>query len=131
MRKALVIGLDCAAPDLLFNKFLHKLPNCKKIKQKGIYGQLESCDLPITIPAWAVMTSGKDPGTLGVYGFRHRTNNSINDIWITTSNHIKEKRIWDYVSLAARAILREYENYRNLSRILDNTYWSNQYVART
>ena len=100
MRKALVIGLDCAAPDLLFNKFLHKLPNFKKIMQKGIYGQLESCDPPITIPAWAVLTSGKDPGTLGVYGFRHRTNNSYNDIWITTSNHIKEKRIWDYVSLA-------------------------------
>lgn len=100
MRKALVIGLDCAAPDLLFNKFRNKLPNFNKIMQKGIYGTLESCDPPITIPAWAVMTSGKDPGTLGAYGFRHRKNNSYNDIWITTSNHIKEKRIWDYVSLA-------------------------------
>ena len=67
MRKALVIGLDCAAPDLLFNKFRNKLPNFERIMKKGRYGALESCDPPITIPAWAVMTSGKDPGTLGAY----------------------------------------------------------------
>lgn len=100
MRKALLIGLDCAAPDLLFNRFIDKLPNFRRMMDKGIHGKLESSDPPITIPAWTVMASSKYPGTLGLYGFRHRRNNSYKDIWISTSKNIKEKRIWDYVAEA-------------------------------
>ncbi|MBC8497527.1 alkaline phosphatase family protein, partial [Candidatus Bathyarchaeota archaeon] len=100
MRKALLIGLDCAAPDLLFNRFIDKLPNFRKMMDRGIHGTLESSDPPITIPAWTVMASSKYPGTLGLYGFRHRRNNSYKDIWISTSKNIKEKRIWDYVAEA-------------------------------
>lgn len=100
MRKALLIGLDCAAPDLLFNRFIDKLPNFSRMMDRGIHGKLESSDPPITIPAWTVMASSKYPGTLGLYGFRHRRNNSYKDIWISTSKNIKEKRIWDYVAEA-------------------------------
>ena len=100
MRKALLIGLDCAAPDLLFNRFIKKLPNFRRMVDRGIHGKLESSDPPITIPAWTVMASSKYPGTLGLYGFRHRRNNSYKDIWISTSKNIKEKRIWDYVAEA-------------------------------
>ena len=100
MRKALLIGLDCAAPDLLFNRFIDKLPNFRRMVDRGIHGKLESSDPPITIPAWTVMASSKYPGTLGLYGFRHRRNNSYKDIWISTSKNIKEKRIWDYVAEA-------------------------------
>jgi predicted AlkP superfamily phosphohydrolase/phosphomutase len=98
MRKALLIGLDCAAPDLLFNRFIDKLPNVKKMMRRGVYGRLKSCDPPITIPAWTVMASSKSPGVLGLYGFRHRRENSYTDIWIASSRRVKEKRIWDYVS---------------------------------
>ncbi len=100
MRKALLIGLDCAAPDLLFNRFIDKLPNFRRMMDRGIHGKLESSDPPITIPAWTAMASSKYPGTLGLYGFRHRRNNSYKDIWISTSKNIKEKRIWDYVAEA-------------------------------
>ena len=100
MRNALLIGLDCAAPDLLFNRFIDRLPNFRKMMDRGIHGKLESSDPPITIPAWTVMASSKYPGTLGLYGFRHRRNNSYKDIWISTSKNIKEKRIWDYVAEA-------------------------------
>jgi predicted AlkP superfamily phosphohydrolase/phosphomutase len=100
MRKALLIGLDCAAPDLLFNRFIDKLPNFRRMMDHGIHGKLESSDPPITIPAWTVMASSKYPGTLGLYGFRHRRNNSYKDIWISTSKNIREKRIWDYVAEA-------------------------------
>jgi len=100
MRKALLIGLDCAAPDLLFNRFIDKLPNFRRMMERGIHGKLESSDPPITIPAWTVMASSKYPGTLGLYGFRHRRNNSYKDIWISTSKNIREKRIWDYVAEA-------------------------------
>ncbi|MFB0557962.1 MAG: alkaline phosphatase family protein [Candidatus Bathyarchaeia archaeon] len=100
MRKAILVGLDCAAPELLFDRFIEKLPNFKRMIDRGIYGKLRSCDPPITIPAWTVMASSKSPGVLGLYGFRHRKNNSYQDIWIASSNRVKEKRIWDYVAEA-------------------------------
>ncbi|UCH58181.1 MAG: alkaline phosphatase family protein [Candidatus Bathyarchaeota archaeon] len=100
MRKALVIGLDCAAPELLFDRFAGKLPNFRRMMRKGVYGRLKSCDPPITIPAWTVMASSKSPGVLGLYGFRHRKDNSYNNIWIASSRRIRVKRIWDYVEEA-------------------------------
>jgi len=100
MRKALLIGLDCAAPDLLFNRFADKLPNFRRMMEKGVYGKLESSDPPITIPAWTVMASSRSPGFLGLYGFRHRRDNSYKDIWIASSRRVRAKRIWDFVAEA-------------------------------
>ena len=100
MRKALLIGLDCAAPDLLFNRFADKLPNFRRMMEKGVYGRLRSSDPPITIPAWTVMDSSRSPGVLGLYGFRHRRDNSYKDIWIASSRRVKTKRIWDCVAEA-------------------------------
>ena len=100
MRKALLIGLDCAAPDLLFNRFADKLPNFRRMMEKGVYGRLRSSDPPITIPAWTVMASSRSPGFLGLYGFRHRRDNSYKDIWIASSRRVRAKRIWDCVAEA-------------------------------
>jgi predicted AlkP superfamily phosphohydrolase/phosphomutase len=100
MRKALLIGLDCAAPDLLFKRFADKLPNFRRMMKKGVYGRLRSSDPPITIPAWTVMASSRSPGVLGLYGFRHRRDNSYKDIWIASSRRVRAKRIWDYVAEA-------------------------------
>jgi len=71
-RRLLVIGLDAAAPELVFEIFRDDLPNLKKMMKQGVYGRLRSCDPPITIPAWMVMVTGVDPGSLGLYGFRER-----------------------------------------------------------
>jgi len=100
MRKALLIGLDCAAPELMFHRFIDRMPNIKRIMQHGVYGTLESCDPPITIPAWMVMATSRSPGSLGLYGFRHRKGNSYEDIWIASSRSVKERKIWDYVAEA-------------------------------
>lgn len=97
-RKAIFIGLDCAAPELMFHRFIDRLPNFSRMMKRGVFGKLESCEPPITIPAWMVMTTGRNPGTLGLYGFRHRRENSYNDIWIASSTRVREKRLWDYVA---------------------------------
>ena len=96
--KVLVIGLDCTSPELLFNKLKDKLPNLSSLIDNGIHGELKSCHPPITIPAWMVMFTGKNPGKLGLYGFRHRKSNSYTDFYIATSNFIKEPTIWDLAS---------------------------------
>ncbi|MGB5912987.1 MAG: alkaline phosphatase family protein [Promethearchaeia archaeon] len=96
-KKLVLIGLDCATPRTLFNEFIDDSPNIKKLMANGVYGKLKSSDPPITIPAWMVMVTGKKPGTLGIYGFRHRKKYAYNDFWIATSNSIKEPTIWDII----------------------------------
>ena len=55
--RALVIGLDCAAPQLVFDRWLEELPALRSLVERGRFGILRSCDPPITVPAWSVMTS--------------------------------------------------------------------------
>jgi len=81
-----------------FFNLLEDLPNIKNMVENGFHSTLESCHPPITIPAWMVMMTGKSPGELGVYGFRHRKGPSYNDGWIATSKSFTEKKVWDYLS---------------------------------
>lgn len=97
-RKVLVIGLDCAAPELVFDNWQDQLPTFRKLYSQGIYGDLNSCIPAITVPAWSSMLSSKDPGTLGIYGFRNRSDYSYDKMHIATANWVKEKRVWDILS---------------------------------
>ena len=94
----MVIGLDCAAPELIFGKWLNDLPHLKALCEEGTHGLLRSCDPPITVPAWSVMMSSKSPGRLGVYGFRNRADHSYDRYSIANSLAIKEDRLWDILS---------------------------------
>jgi len=79
----------------VFEKRRNDLPNLRKMMENGMYATLVSCHPPITVPAWRVMMSSKSPGRLGVYGFRHRKNNSYTEGWFTTSLAFNEPMIWD------------------------------------
>ena len=98
----MVIGLDCAAPELIFDRWLDDLPNLKSIYRSGLHGALRSCDPPITVPAWSVMMSSKSPGRLGVYGFRNRADHSYDRYSIANSLAIKEDRLWDILSRSGK-----------------------------
>ena len=97
-KRVILIGLDCASPKTLFEDFIHKCPNIKKLMDNGVYGKLRSSDPPITVPAWMVMSTGKNAGELGLYGFRHRKGNSYTDFWVASSQNIKEPKIWDIIA---------------------------------
>ena len=98
MKKVAVIGLDSVPPELLFEKLLDKLPNIRRMYQRGLHGNLTSCDPPITVPAWMVAFTGKDPGQLGIYGFRHRKGSSYTDGYIVNSTHVRAKTVWEVLS---------------------------------
>ncbi|MFH1536866.1 MAG: alkaline phosphatase family protein, partial [Patescibacteria group bacterium] len=101
MPKLVVIGLDCATPQFLFEDYLNVLPNIKKILDNGTYGKLRSTTPAITVPAWMSMMTSKDPGKLGVFGFRNRKPGSgYDDMWIATHDKIKEKKVWQYLNEA-------------------------------
>ena len=101
-RKMLVIGLDCASPKLIFEEFKENLPNLSRLKDNGLYGNLRSSMPPITVPAWMVMFTGKNPGKLGLYGFRHRKNNSYTEISIASPKNIHEQKVWDILGKSDR-----------------------------
>ena len=46
--KVLVIGLDCAAPELIFQRFRDDLPTIGNLIETGIFGNLKSTIPPIT-----------------------------------------------------------------------------------
>jgi predicted AlkP superfamily phosphohydrolase/phosphomutase len=101
-KRAFVLGLDCAAPELIFNQFRHELPTLSGLMQRGTWGTLESSLPCITVPAWASMLSSRDPGVLGVYGFRNRANHTYESLITADSDAIPVKRIWDYLSDAGK-----------------------------
>ena len=103
--KVLVIGLDAAPPELVFEKFRDELPNLRKMMQNGVYARMESSHPPITIPAWMVMATGKSMGKLGLYGFRHRKPGTYNDMWIASSLSVKEKTVWDILGENGKKVI--------------------------
>lgn len=101
-KKVLVIGLDCATPQLVFDRWLDDLPNIKSLVGKGIFGKLKSTTPPITVPAWTSMMSSKSPGVLGFYGFRNRKNHTYDEMYFATSAAVKEDRVWDILSRSGK-----------------------------
>jgi predicted AlkP superfamily phosphohydrolase/phosphomutase len=94
-RRVIVIGLDSAPPSLVFDEFLDRLPNIRRLIEEGLHGPLRSCDPPITIPAWQVMATSASPGRLGLYGFRHRNGFAYADGWVASSHSIRLPAVWD------------------------------------
>jgi predicted AlkP superfamily phosphohydrolase/phosphomutase len=94
--KICVLGLDCAAPDIIFSD--DRLTNIRRLMDIGVYGRLQSVVPPITVPAWMCMTTSQDPGSLGVYGFRNRTDHSYSGLGFVNSASIRELAIWDQLA---------------------------------
>jgi predicted AlkP superfamily phosphohydrolase/phosphomutase len=103
--KLLVIGLDCAAPQLVFEQWRQQLPNLNRLMSRGVYGKFRSCIPCITVPAWSVMTSSKDPGVLGIYGFRNRADYSYDRMTIATGTAVKESRVWDLLGQSGKQVV--------------------------
>jgi len=66
--------------------------------ENGFAGILKSCDPPITFPAWKCLTTGLNPGNLGVYSF-YVWDKTKNEIHFVSSRDFKAKDLWDYLGL--------------------------------
>lgn len=98
--RLLIIGLDCMEPSLVFEQWRSDLPHLSRLMEQGSYGRLESSIPAITVPAWSCMMSGRDPGELGIYGFRNRLDRSYNRMGIADGRAVKVPRLWDYLGEA-------------------------------
>jgi predicted AlkP superfamily phosphohydrolase/phosphomutase len=97
VKRAMIIGLDCAEPSLVLGRFRDQLPTLSALAQAGAYGRLESVVPPITVPAWSCMMASRTPGDLGIYGFRNRADHSYDGLFIANGAAVKEPRLWDIV----------------------------------
>lgn len=93
-----IIGLDCADPRLVFERYADDLTTLTSLRSRGLWGRLHSCHPPITMPAWPVMMSGHGPGVLGIYGFRNRADYSYNNLSIATGRAVREPLLWDILT---------------------------------
>ena len=95
-RRMMVIGLDCAAPRLVFDRYRDAMPNLSALMERGTWGPLRSSEPPITVPAWTCMVSGRDAGELGLYGFRNRVPGETG-LRLANGGDVRVKRVWDWL----------------------------------
>lgn len=96
--KVLIIGLDCAEPSLVFDRWRDHLPNLTALSERGMYGKLKSTIPPITVPAWTSMLCSLDPGQLGIYGFRNRKDHTYDGLFFANNKIVEADRVWDILS---------------------------------
>lgn len=101
--RALVLGWDCAGPELVFDQLARELLTLSQLRRQGTWGALESTIPCITVPAWTSMLSSRDPGALGIYGFRNRADHSYNAMTTATGAAVQVPRVWDCLTAAGRA----------------------------
>ncbi|PWU25506.1 MAG: phosphodiesterase [Candidatus Rokuibacteriota bacterium] len=93
--KVVIVGLDCAEPSLVLERWRDQLPTVDNLMQRGAYGPLRSVIPPITVPAWSCMMASRTPGDLGIYGFRNRADHSYDSLYIADGAAVREPRLWD------------------------------------
>ncbi len=105
MKRLVVIGLDCMAPQLVFGAWREHLPVLRGLMERGVAANLTSTVPPITVPAWTAMMTSRDPGQLGVYGFRNRADHGYGNLQFANSLAVKDKTVWNHMSRARRRSL--------------------------
>jgi len=98
--KLLIVGLDSAAPALVFDRWRSAMPTLSDLMARGAHARMLSTNPPITVPAWTAMMSSHDPGELGVYGFRNRKDHSYDGYSFANASQVKVPRLWDWLGRA-------------------------------
>jgi predicted AlkP superfamily phosphohydrolase/phosphomutase len=93
--KVMIIGLDCAEPSLVLERWRGELPTLSGLMERGRYGRLRSVVPPITVPAWSCMMASRTPGDLGIYGFRNRADHSYDNLVVADGSAVHAPRLWD------------------------------------
>jgi predicted AlkP superfamily phosphohydrolase/phosphomutase len=96
--RLLILGLDCATPQLVLEAWRDELPNLRRIMDAGVGARLHSTLPPITVPAWTAMMTSQDPGMLGFYGFRNRKGYGYDDLYFANAKYVKAKTVWNHLS---------------------------------
>jgi predicted AlkP superfamily phosphohydrolase/phosphomutase len=92
-----MVGLDCAAPELVLDRWREELPVLSGLLEGATYGPLRSVHPPITVPAWVSMLTGRDPGELGIYGFHSRRDRTYSPPALHDGRSLRAPALWNWV----------------------------------
>jgi predicted AlkP superfamily phosphohydrolase/phosphomutase len=102
--RVVVFGLDSVEPSLAFDELRADMPVLSGLVDGGLHGRLRSTIPAITCPAWASMLTGRDPGALGLYGFRNRSGAVYEELQKATSDSVRVPAVWDVCSDSGRSV---------------------------
>lgn len=104
MSRVVVFGLDSLEPSLALEELRADMPVLSGLVDGGVHGRLRSTIPAITCPAWASMMTGRDPGALGLYGFRNRAGAVYEELQPATSEGVRLPAVWDVCSDNDRSV---------------------------
>lgn len=100
MARLVFLGLDGATWDVIDPLIQDdRLPTLARLTEDGTRGTLASTDPPVTYPAWRVLSSGKNPGKLGVYGWNRPDFDDRRFVYASSSDY-RTRDVWDYLNAA-------------------------------
>lgn len=91
--KVLVLGLD-GAPFRLWDELCREMSTLRKLKDEGAYGILESTIPSLSLLAWPVFYTGKNPGKIGIFVTKLEKE-TLSDVKLPTSRDVKSEAFWD------------------------------------
>ncbi len=93
-RRVLVIGWDGGTFDMVDPLLkLERLPNVRKLMDRGMQATLMSTVIPISTEAWAAAVTGKGPGKSGIVGFFRNLPNTY-DIELVDQTRMAGAPLW-------------------------------------
>jgi len=102
--RVIVIGLDGATWNLI--KPLvdeRRLPTFRKLMSEGVWGVLESTEIPISSASWTTITTGVNPGKHGIIDFSRRKDDSY-ETRPLTSKDVGVPRVWDILGYYGKKV---------------------------
>ena len=99
--KAVVLGLDGATWDLLVPLAERGvMPNLQRALAEGRHGRLQSCLPPYSSPAWMSISTGKNPGSHGIFDFWEA--GLPGERRLVSSRSARGKKLWELVDDAGK-----------------------------
>ena len=97
-------------------------PNLTEIAETGVGGSIDSIVPPESSACWPALTTGRNPGGTGVYGFHDREIDSY-DPYLVNRTNVRADRVWDRVEAEGRSatvmnVPVTYPPQRNVQRMV-------------
>jgi predicted AlkP superfamily phosphohydrolase/phosphomutase len=89
-------GID-GVPYSLLSSHRDEFENLAALADDGAAGAIDSIVPPESSACWPSLTTGKNPGETGVYGFQDREVNSY-DTYVPMGRDVQADRVWDLVT---------------------------------
>jgi predicted AlkP superfamily phosphohydrolase/phosphomutase len=99
--RVVFLGIDGVPYDLV-EDHPDVFENLHAIATEGTGGQISSIVPPESSACWPSLTTGRNPGATGVYGFQDRDSDSY-ETYVPMGAHVKATRLWDRVTDADRS----------------------------